>query len=65
MRTVLKATEVCARCVIVCAQCALLFEALFQVGAQAAVIWDTPCLSLPSSGTAGQCLPPPPFVFSL
>lgn len=41
-------------CVCVCALCALLFEARFHFGAQTAVIRDTPCLSLSSSGTAGQ-----------
>lgn len=38
----------------VCTLCALLFEARFHFGAQTAVIRDTPCLSLSSSGTAGQ-----------
>lgn len=44
----------------VCTLCALLLEAGFR--AQAVVVWDTPCLSLPSSGTAGQH-PPQLFYF--
>lgn len=47
----------------VCTLCALLFEARFHFGAQAAVIWDTPCPGLPSSGTAGQR--PPQLLYFL
>lgn len=58
-------TEVRARCVIVsvCTLCTRLLDARFHFGAQAAVIWDTPCLSLPSSGTAGRR--PPQLLYFL